>query len=138
MQHQYECGYWERHHHWEYTSAALLGSSYYKLPVVLQWFSGNIGYHHVHHLSSKIPNYHLKRCHESHELFQKSKVLTLWSSLKCAKFRLWDESNRELVGYRPVPTSPHSNSHWNTTSPTAAGAPWAAVASRARFLISSN
>ena len=100
VQHQYEGVYWERHHHWEYTSAALLGSSYYKLPVVLQWFSGNIGYHHVHHLSSKIPNYYLKRCHHSHELFQQSKVLTLWSSLSCAKFRLWDETNRELVGYR--------------------------------------
>ena len=100
VQHQYEGVYWERHHHWEYTSAALLGSSFYKLPVVLQWFTGNIGYHHVHHLSSKIPNYHLKRCHESNELFQKSKVLTLWNSLSCAKFRLYDESSRELVGYR--------------------------------------
>jgi len=99
VQHQYEGVYWERHHHWEYTSAALLGSSFYKLPVVLQWFAGNIGYHHVHHLSSKIPNYYLKRCHESNELFQKSKVLTLGSSLSCLKFRLWDESNRELVGY---------------------------------------
>ncbi len=99
VQHQYEGVYWERHHHWEYTSAALLGSSYYDLPVVLDWFSGNIGYHHVHHLSSKVPNYNLKRCHESHELFKKSKVLTLKSSLSCAKFRLWDERNRELVGY---------------------------------------
>lgn len=99
VQHQYEGVYWERHHHWEYTSAALLGSSFYKLPVILQWFAGNIGYHHVHHLSSKIPNYYLKRCHESHELFEKSKVLTLWSSFSSMKFRLWDESNRELVGY---------------------------------------
>ncbi|MDX1680928.1 MAG: fatty acid desaturase [Akkermansiaceae bacterium] len=99
VQHQYEGVYWERHHHWEYTSAALLGSSYYDLPAVLDWFSGNIGYHHVHHLSSKIPNYNLRRCHHSHELFSKSKVLTLGSSLKCMKFRLWDERNRQLVGY---------------------------------------
>lgn len=99
VQHQYEGVYWERHHHWEYTAAALQGSSFYKLPRVLQWFSGNIGYHHVHHLSSKIPNYNLERCHHAHELFSKSKVLTLTSSLECAKFRLWDESSRQLVGY---------------------------------------
>lgn len=99
VQHQYEDVYWERHHHWEYTAAALKGSSYYKLPVVLQWFSGNIGFHHVHHLSSKVPNYNLERCHHAHELFQQSKVLTLRSSLECLKFRLWDETNRRLVSY---------------------------------------
>ncbi len=99
VQHQFEGVYWERHHHWEYTSAALLGSSYYKLPRVLQWFTGNIGFHHVHHLSSKIPNYNLERCHHSHELFAQSKVLTLWSSLSCLKLRLWDESGHQMVGY---------------------------------------
>lgn len=99
VQHQYEGVYWERHHHWEYTSAALLGSSFYKLPRVLQWFSGNIGYHHIHHLSSKIPNYNLERCHHAHEMFGKSTVLTLKSSLACINFRLWDETNRQLVGY---------------------------------------
>jgi len=99
VQHQYEGVYWERHHHWEYTSAALLGSSYYKLPTVLRWFSGNIGFHHVHHLSSKIPNYNLEKCHHAHEMFEKSTVLTLRSSLACLKFRLWDESNHQLVGY---------------------------------------
>jgi omega-6 fatty acid desaturase (delta-12 desaturase) len=100
VQHQYEGVYWERHHHWEYTSAALLGSSFYKLPRVLQWFTGNIGYHHVHHLSSKIPNYHLERCHQTHEMFGKASVLTLKSSLRCLRFRLWDESNKRLVSFR--------------------------------------
>jgi omega-6 fatty acid desaturase (delta-12 desaturase) len=99
VQHQFEGVYWERHHHWEYTSAALLGSSFYKLPRILQWFTGNIGYHHVHHLSSKIPNYHLERCHHAHDLFGRSKVLTMKSSLGCLRFRLWDESTKRLVGY---------------------------------------
>jgi len=100
VQHQFEGVYWERHQDWEYTSAALLGSSFYKLPRILQWFSGNIGYHHVHHLSSKIPNYHLERCHRAHELFSKASVLTLKTSLRCLRFRLWDESNKRLVGFR--------------------------------------
>jgi len=99
VQHQYDGVYWERHHHWEYTSAALLGSSFYKLPRVLQWFTGNIGYHHVHHLSSKIPNYYLERCHHTHELFGKATVLTLRSSFRCLGFRLWDESNKRLVDF---------------------------------------
>lgn len=100
IQHQFEGVYWERHEHWEYTSAALEGSSFYKLPKVLQWFTGNIGYHHVHHLSSKIPNYHLERCHKSHALFLDVKPVTMLSSLKSFGFRLWDESEKVLIGWR--------------------------------------
>jgi omega-6 fatty acid desaturase (delta-12 desaturase) len=100
VQHQFEGVYWERAESWDFTDAALKGSSFYKLPRVLQWFSGNIGYHHIHHLSSRIPNYHLERCHNSHPLFQTVKPVTLLTSLKSFTFRLWDEQKRKLVGYR--------------------------------------
>ncbi len=100
VQHQFEDAYWERGEDWDYTAAALQGSSFYKLPRILQWFSGNIGYHHIHHLSARIPNYNLERCHESHPLFQRVKPITLSSSLKSLGFRLWDERLRKLVGFR--------------------------------------
>ncbi len=99
VQHQYEDTYWEKRDNWDYTTAALEGSSFYKLPKILQWFTGNIGYHHVHHLSSRIPNYNLERCHHSHPMFQQVKPITLLSSLKCLSLRLWDEQSRKLVGY---------------------------------------
>jgi len=100
VQHQFEGVYWERGDEWEYTAAALQGSSFYKLPKILQWFSGNIGYHHIHHLSSRIPNYNLERCHRAHLMFQQVKPLTLFSSLQSLRFRLWDEPRKKLVGYR--------------------------------------
>ncbi len=99
VQHQFEDAYWERGHQWDYVKAALEGSSFYKLPKVLQWFSGNIGFHHIHHLSPRIPNYNLERCHRSEPLFQKVRPITLISSLKCFSFRLWDEESRRMVGY---------------------------------------
>jgi acyl-lipid omega-6 desaturase (Delta-12 desaturase) len=99
VQHQFEGVYWERREEWDYTTAALQGSSFYKLPKVLQWFSGNIGYHHLHHLSSRIPNYNLQKCHEAHPLFQSVKPVTLLSSLRSFSFRLWDEQQRKLVGF---------------------------------------
>jgi omega-6 fatty acid desaturase (delta-12 desaturase) len=99
VQHQFEETYWERSEHWDFTTAALQGSSFYKLPKVLQWFSGNIGFHHIHHLSSRIPNYNLERCHKAEPLFQSVKPITLWSSMKSLTFRLWDEEKRKLVGY---------------------------------------
>jgi len=99
VQHQFEGVYWERSSEWDYTTAALKGSSFYKLPKVLQWFSGNIGFHHIHHLSPRIPNYHLERCHEAEPLFQTVKAVTLLSSFKSFTFRLWDEQRRKLVGY---------------------------------------
>jgi len=99
VQHQFEGVYWERGGEWDYTMAALKGSSFYKLPKVLQWFSGSIGFHHIHHLSSRIPNYHLEKCHKAEPLFQSVKPVTLFSSLKSLTFRLWDEQRRKLVGY---------------------------------------
>jgi len=100
VQHQFEDVYWERGDQWDYLKAALQGSSYYKLPKVLQWFSGNIGFHHIHHLSPRIPNYHLQKCHQAEPLFQTVKPVTLLSSLKSLGFRLWDERRRKMVGYR--------------------------------------
>jgi omega-6 fatty acid desaturase (delta-12 desaturase) len=99
VQHQFEDVYWERGEHWDYTAAALRGSSYYKLPRVLQWLSGNIGFHHIHHLSPRIPNYNLQKCHESDRLFQQVKPITLRASFKSLKFRFWDEQSKRLVGY---------------------------------------
>jgi omega-6 fatty acid desaturase (delta-12 desaturase) len=99
VQHQFEDVYWERGTDWDYFTAAIDGSSFYKLPKVFQWFSGNIGFHHIHHLSARIPNYNLERCHRSHPLFQSVKPITLLPSLKCAMYRLWDEENKQLVGY---------------------------------------
>jgi len=99
VQHQFEGVYWERREQWDYLKAALQGSSFYKLPKILQWFSGNIGFHHIHHLSPRIPNYHLEKCHRAEPLFQTVKPVTLLSSLKSFTFRLWDEQRQKMVGY---------------------------------------
>ena len=102
VQHQFEGVYWERRDEWDYAAAALKGSSFYKLPRVLQWFSGNIGFHHIHHLSPRIPNYNLEKCHQADPLFQTVKPVTLFSSFKSLTFRLWDEQRRKLIGYRDL------------------------------------
>jgi acyl-lipid omega-6 desaturase (Delta-12 desaturase) len=102
VQHQFEGVYWQRNESWDYATAALQGSSFYKLPKVLQWFSGNIGFHHIHHLSPRIPNYHLEKCHRAEPLFQTVKPITLFGSLKSLTFRLWDEQRQRLVGYRAL------------------------------------
>jgi omega-6 fatty acid desaturase (delta-12 desaturase) len=99
VQHQFEDVQWQDGADWDYAAAALKGSSFYKLPKVLQWFSGNIGFHHIHHLSPAIPNYHLEKCHKSEPLFQAVKPITLFASLKSLTFRLWDERRQKLVGY---------------------------------------
>ena len=99
VQHQFEGVYWERHEKWDYTKAALEGSSFYKLPKVLQWFTGNIGFHHIHHLSPRIPNYKLEKCHKENPIFQQPKMITLLSSLKSLSLRLWDEDAHRLVGF---------------------------------------
>jgi omega-6 fatty acid desaturase (delta-12 desaturase) len=100
VQHQFERTYWEHTPKWDFVLAALQGSSYYELPRLLQWFTGNIGYHHIHHLSPRIPNYHLQACHESHPLFQRVVHLTLRSSLKTVRLTLWDENRQRLVTFR--------------------------------------
>lgn len=102
IQHQYEDVYWERRDDWDYATVAMEGSSFYKLPKVLQWFTGNIGFHHIHHLCPRIPNYSLERCHKENPVFHDIKPVTLLSSLKSLRFRLWDEERRMLVGYGAV------------------------------------
>jgi omega-6 fatty acid desaturase (delta-12 desaturase) len=100
VQHQFEDAYWERGEQWDYTVAAMKGSSYFKLPKVLQWFSGNIGFHHIHHLSPRIPNYNLERCHRSDPIFRDVKPITLFGSVRTLGLRLWDESSKKLVSFR--------------------------------------
>lgn len=100
VQHQFEDTYWAQQEEWSYEDAALKGSSFYKLPKVLQWFTGNIGFHHIHHLSPRIPNYALEKCHEENPEFQNVTVLTLGSSLRMTFLTLWDEERKKLVSYR--------------------------------------
>jgi len=103
VQHQFDDTYWERDADWNFHSAALAGSSYFELPPILQWFSGNIGLHHVHHLCSRVPNYHLQACVDSApELNRIAKRITLRDSVTCWKLSLWDEERRAMVGFRDL------------------------------------
>ena len=99
IQHQFEGAYWVRSEDWDYTAVALKGSSFYKLPRILQWFTGNIGFHHIHHLSPRIPNYHLERCHDADPFFKTIKPVTLVASLRALGYRLWDEKRHVFVGF---------------------------------------
>ena len=99
VQHQYEDTIWEGGDEWDFHAAALGGSSYYVLPAVLQWFTGNVGLHHVHHLNSRIPNYRLQECLDGHEVLGRVGRLTLLESLQCLHLALWDEDARKLVGF---------------------------------------
>ncbi len=102
VQHQFEGVYWGRKDDWDYTAAALSGSSYYKLPAVLCWFTGNIGFHHIHHLSPAIPNYHLQRCHHAHPRFSEVNTLTMLTAFRSFGVHLWDEADQRLVGFAHV------------------------------------
>jgi omega-6 fatty acid desaturase (delta-12 desaturase) len=99
VQHQFEDTYWQSSKQWSYAEAALRGSSYLKLPKVLQFFTGNIGLHHVHHLSTRIPNYNLQRAHEEIEFFHDVPTLSLWDGLRAVRLKLWDESAGRLVTF---------------------------------------
>ena len=100
VQHQFEDAYWRAAPEWDYATAAVMGSSYFRLPRVLQWFTGNIGFHHVHHLSPRIPNYSLERCHRENPTFQRVTTLTLKESFRTLRLKLWDEDNGRMVGWR--------------------------------------
>lgn len=100
VQHQFEDSYFENEEEWSYVKAAVEGSSYYQLPKPLQWITGNIGFHHVHHLSPKVPNYNLEKAHDSTPPLQQATTITLKSSLKALQFRLWDEQNKTFVSFR--------------------------------------
>ena len=99
VQHQYEDVYWERHSEWSFAAAALQGSSYLRLPRVLQYFTGNIGLHHVHHMSSKIPNYNLQRAHDEIPAFNVAPVFSLREAVKLTRLKLWDEDARRMVTF---------------------------------------
>ena len=102
IQHQFEDAYWEFQPRWEFREAALRGASFYDLPRFLHWVTGNIGFHHIHHLSSRIPNYRLRECHEANPAFHTAPRLTLRGSLKCARLALWDVERCKLVPFRAL------------------------------------
>jgi omega-6 fatty acid desaturase (delta-12 desaturase) len=102
VQHQFEDTYWSQGAEWDYATAAVEGSSFYRLPRVLNWFTGSIGFHHVHHLSPKIPNYLLRQAHEENQMFQRARVLTMRESIKTFSLKLWDEESRRLIGWRDL------------------------------------
>ena len=99
VQHRFEDALWERQESWNHVQASLEGSSYLKLPRVLQWFTGNIGFHHVHHLSARVPNYRLQECHEARRELHTVTMLTFWQALCAPYFALWDEDRRRMVPF---------------------------------------
>ncbi|HLE84988.1 MAG TPA: fatty acid desaturase, partial [Thermoanaerobaculia bacterium] len=106
VQHQFEDTYWERQEGWDFHLAGIEGSSFYDLPAVAHWFTGNIGFHHVHHLSSKIPNYRLRQCMAEVPDLQHVTRLKFVESLACLRLTLWDEETRKLVRFRDLRTLP--------------------------------
>jgi omega-6 fatty acid desaturase (delta-12 desaturase) len=102
VQHQFEETYWAAHPEWDYLTAALRGSSYLKLPAALQWVTGSIGVHHVHHLSPRIPNYRLQRCHDENPLFQEVTTITWREGFRAFRLSLWDENQQRLVAFSEV------------------------------------
>lgn len=102
VQHQFEDSYFEKDDEWSFVKAAVEGSSYYKLPKLLQWITGNIGFHHVHHLSPKMPNYQLEKAHDAVYPLQQATTVTLKTSLKSLNFRLWDEENNKFISFKQM------------------------------------
>ncbi|WP_214742171.1 MULTISPECIES: fatty acid desaturase [unclassified Exiguobacterium] len=102
VQHTFEDSYFEDEQEWDYVKAAIEGSSYYELPRVLQWVTGNIGFHHVHHLSPRVPNYHLEKAHTSTPPLQRATTIGLFSSLKSLRYKLYDANNKTFVTFREV------------------------------------
>ncbi len=99
VQHQFDEAYWAHEDDWDYEKVALKGSSYYRLPRLLQWLTGNIGFHHVHHLSPRIPNYRLEACHRENPLFHQARVIDLRESLRTIPLTLWDEQRQRLISF---------------------------------------
>jgi omega-6 fatty acid desaturase (delta-12 desaturase) len=102
VQHQFEHTMWDRDDSWDLRQAALHGSSHYELPVLLRWFTANIGIHHVHHLSSRIPYYRLPRVLRDHPELRDVGRITLLQSFQCVRLVLWDEAQRRLVSFREI------------------------------------
>src|SRR5205085_259285 len=108
VQHQFEGVYWRRHDNWSYPASALRGSSNLKLPKLLQFFTGNIGLHHVHHLSPRIPNYNLQRAHDENPVFHDVPRLNFWDGVRALQLKLYDEDRGRMVTFRqarPVPAT---------------------------------
>ncbi|HYV98641.1 MAG TPA: fatty acid desaturase [Gemmatimonadaceae bacterium] len=99
VQHQFEDAYWESHEEWDYETSAIKGSSHLRLPKILQWFTGSIGLHHVHHLAPKIPNYRLQKAHDDNPRLQTAPVITIPSGIAALRLSLWDEDRRRLIGF---------------------------------------
>ncbi len=107
MQHQYKDAYWVNSNHWDLIKSGLFGSSYYKLPKVLQWITGNIGLHHIHHIRANIPNYHLQQCYNEVPALQSVNIMNIRRSIKSMFLNLWDEELQKLVSFRSiVPATP--------------------------------
>jgi len=102
VQHQYRHVVWTNSENWDYKTIALKGSSMFKLPGILNWFTGNIGYHHIHHLSPLIPNYNLKKCHLENSIFQDTKPITFLSAFESLLLRLWDERRQMLIRFNEI------------------------------------
>ena len=107
VQHQFERAYWARSGAWSMERSAVEGSSYYDLPAILHWFSANIGYHHLHHMSTRVPNYRLRECFDSHPRLQQAPRLTLRTSLRSARLRLWDAQVQRMVPFSAVGGTMH-------------------------------
>ncbi len=105
IQHQFEDTYWERHEDWSFHKAGIEGSSFYDLGAFLHWFTGNIGYHHIHHLASKVPNYRLRECYKNVPELHEVTKLTIPKSLHCATLKLWDEDIHRLISFRELKSS---------------------------------
>jgi omega-6 fatty acid desaturase (delta-12 desaturase) len=105
IQHQFEDTYWERHEDWSFHKAGIEGSSFYDLGTFLHWFTGNIGYHHIHHLASKVPNYRLRECYKNVPELHEVTKLTIPTSLHCATLKLWDEEIHRLISFRELKSS---------------------------------
>jgi omega-6 fatty acid desaturase (delta-12 desaturase) len=117
VQHQFEDTYWQSAGGWSYADAALRGSSYLRLPKVLQFFTGNIGLHHVHHLSTRIPNYNLQRAHDENPVFHDVPTLSLWDGLRAVRLKLWDEERGRLVTFPEARrASPSPPERWPTAT----------------------
>lgn len=105
IQHQFEDTYWERHENWSFHKAGIEGSSFYDLGSFLHWFTGNIGYHHIHHLASRVPNYRLRECYKNVAELHEVTKLTIPTSLHCATLKLWDEEIHRLISFRDLKSS---------------------------------
>jgi len=102
VQHQFRHVVWTNSENWDYKTVALKGSSLFKLPPILNWFTGNIGYHHIHHLSPLIPNYNLKKCNDENSIFRDIKPITFLSAFESLLLRLWDEKRQMLIKFSEV------------------------------------